>query len=550
MKKIKFIYSFLLIILSSCNVEEKNNHVGKIIALDRLKNYVDHFNENDKEIYKQFIPNDKAFNFLNVNIPMIDLPDKDIEETYYFRWWTYRKHIKNTEDGYVITEFLPKVNWSKKHNTINCPAAHHIYEGRWLRDPKYISDYINFWLNKSEDGIRQYSFWVADATLAFNNIHRNDSILLNQLEPLVKNYTEWEKIRKDENKSLFWQYDVNDGMELTVSGRILNKEIEKFSVEATRPTINSYMYGDAKAISKISYLKNDFKNADKFESKANKIKHELQKRLWNEDLNFFTVLPKNYNKTSKPLDVRELIGYVPWYFNLPDDKVEYSQAWKKIKDTTGFSAPFGLTVTERSQSFFKISYEGHECQWNGPSWPFATTQTLKAMANFLNNYSNNKTISKQDYYNIFLQYANQHKLKNDKGETVNWIDENINPFTGDWISRTRLMDWEGNGWSDDKGGVERGKDYNHSGFCDLVLSDLLGIKPNIDKSIEINPLIPEDWEWFAAENIYFQGKEISLIWDKTGKYYNLGKGLMLFIDKKLAIKKDKIQKIIFTQNFK
>ena len=550
MKKIKFIYSFLLIILTSCNVEEKKNHVGKIIALDRLKNYVDHFNENDKEIYKQFIPNDKAFNFLNDNIPMIDLPDKDIEETYYFRWWTYRKHIKNTEDGYVITEFLPKVNWSKKHNTINCPAAHHIYEGRWLRDPKYISDYINFWLYNSEDGIRQYSFWVADATLAFNNIHRNDSILLNQLEPLVKNYTEWEKIRKDENKSLFWQYDVNDGMELTVSGRILNKEIEKFSVEATRPTINSYMYGDAKAISKISYLKNDFKNADKFESKANKIKHELQKRLWNEDLNFFTVLPKNYNKTSKPLDVRELIGYVPWYFNLPDDKVEYSQAWKKIKDTTGFSAPFGLTVTERSQSFFKISYEGHECQWNGPSWPFATTQTLKAMANFLNNYSNNKTISKQDYYNIFLQYANQHKLKNDKGETVNWIDENINPFTGDWISRTRLMDWEGNGWSDDKGGVERGKDYNHSGFCDLVLSDLLGIKPNIDKSIEINPLIPEDWEWFAAENINFQGKEISLIWDKTGKYYNLGKGLMLFIDKKLAIKKDKIQKIIFTQNFK
>ena len=156
----------------------------------------------------------------------------------------------------------------------------------------------------------------------------------------------------------------------------------------------------------------------------------------------------------------------------------------------------------------------------------------------------------RDSYNIFLQYANQHKLKNDKGETVNWIDENINPFTGDWISRTRLMDWEGNGWSDDKGGVERGKDYNHSGFCDLVLSDLLGIKPNIDKSIEINPLIPEDWEWFAAENIYFQGKEISLIWDKTGKYYNLGQGLMLFIDKKLAIKKDKIQKIIFTQNFK
>ncbi len=550
MIKVKFICSYLLIILLSCCVEEKKNKVGEIIGLDLLEKYVDRFNENNNELYKQFFSNEEAFPFLSENIPIVDLPDKVIEETYYFRWWTYRKHIKNTDDGFVITEFLPDVYWSKKHNTINCPAAHHIYEGRSLRDSRYISDYINFWVNNSEDGIRQYSFWVADATLAFNSIHRNDSILSKQLGPLIKNYNEWENTRKDIDKLLFWQYDINDGMEYTASGRILNREIEKFGVEATRPTINSYMYGDAAAISKISLITNNLSKSQEFGSKANKIKHELQKRLWNKDLNFFTVLPKNHNKTSKPLDVRELIGYVPWYFNLPDDKVEYSQAWKKIKDTTGFSAPFGLTVTEQSHPFFKISYEGHECQWNRPSWPFATTQTLKAMANFLNNYSNNKTISKQDYYNILLQYANQHKLKNDKGETVNWIDENLNPYTGDWISRTRLINWEGKGWSEEKGGVERGKDYNHSGFCDLVLSDLLGINPNINNSIEINPLIPSDWEWFAAENIPFQGKEISLVWDKTGKHYNLVKGLMLFIDKKLTIKKDKIQKIIFTQNFK
>ena len=57
-------------------------------------------------------------------------------------------------------------------------------------------------------------------------------------------------------------------------------------------------------------------------------------------------------------------------------------------------------VTEQSDPYFKISYEGHECQWNGPSWPFATTQTLKALANFLNNYSNNKTVTKNDYFDL------------------------------------------------------------------------------------------------------------------------------------------------------
>ena len=61
-------------------------------------------------------------------------------------------------------------------------------------------------------------------------------------------------------------------MELTASGRILNNEIEKFGVEAIRPTINSYMYGDAKAISKISLLADNIATSKEFEKKANKIK--------------------------------------------------------------------------------------------------------------------------------------------------------------------------------------------------------------------------------------------------------------------------------------
>ncbi len=516
-----------------------------IVSSSKLELYVKKFNISDNELYPQHITNVNAFEFLNENIPLIDLPDKELEETYYFRWWTFRKHIKSTDDGFVITEFLPEVGWSMKHNTINCPAGHHIYEGRWLKDPKYISEYIDFWLNKSGEGIRQYSFWVADAFLAFNNIHRNDSLISAQLKPLINNYSEWEKIRKGKENILFSQFDDRDGMEFTASGRKLNDGTEIFGIESIRPTINSYMYADSKAISKFSYMSNDIENGEKFELKANEIKNELQRSLWNEELNFFTVLPKNYDETTKPLDVRELIGYVPWYFNLPDDEEKFEAAWDKIMDTTGFYAPVGLTVTEQSDAYFKITYEGHECQWNGPSWPFATTQTLKGLANFLNNYSNNKSVKKEDYYHLLLQYSRQHKLEIENGKIVNWIDENINPFTGDWISRTRLKNWDGEGWSEGKGGVERGKDYNHSGFTDLILSDLLGIKPKIDNTIEINPLIPDDWEWFAVDNLYFQGKKFSLIWDKTGKKYNRGNGLSLFRDNILVAKSSKIEKITY-----
>ena len=508
----------------------------ELIDENLVGQYIDKFNNKDVELYQQFISNAEAKTFILDNVPLIDIPDKDIEETYYFRWWTYRKHIKNTKDGFVITEFLPEVYWSKKHNTINCPAAHHIYEGRWLRDTKYVSDYIDFWLKKSEDGIRQYSFWVADATLSFHKINRNDSLIRDQLPFLLKNYEMWEAERRDKNNTLFWQYDTADGMEHTASGRILNNGVDAFTVTATRPTINSYMYGDAMAIAQMAHLLDKPSVLASFSEKANRIKKSVQDRLWNKDLNFFTVLPKNYVETDSPLNIRELIGYVPWYFNLPDDKIEYATAWQKIKDTLGFAAPIGLTVTERSHPYFQISYKGHECQWNGPSWPFATTQTLKALANHINNYTNHQMVSKKDYYELLLQYAKSHKRTNQKGETLNWIDENLNPFTGDWISRTRLKTWDNGTWSSERGGVERGKDYNHSGFCDLVISDLLGLKPQIDGSIKLKPMVPESWDWFCIDRVVSNGREIRVVWDKDGEKYKLGQGFMIFINDKLVKK--------------
>lgn len=531
-----------LIFLFQQGCTKKNDF--HILSSDKFSSYIENFNRNDNELYVQYIPNDSALAFLFKNIPLIDLPDKDIEETYYFRWWTYRKHIKKTNDGFVITEFLPEVPWSGKHNTINCAAGHHIYEGRWLKNPKYIQDYINFWLTKSGDEIRKYSFWVADAVLAFNKVHRNDVLLSKQLPLLINNYKEWERIRRDPSNILFWQLDGYDGMEVSVSGRILNNGVPIGGMEAVRPTINSYMYGDAKAISTIADLTNKKLIAKEFASKALEIKHEMQNRLWNKELDFFTVLPKIYSDSAKPLNVRELIGYVPWYFNLPDDKEEYSIAWNKVIDTTGFYAPFGLTVCERSHPYFEISYSGHECQWNGPSWPFATTQTLKGMANLLNNYTNHGSISKNDYYKLLLQYAKSQSIINEEGKRQKWIDENLNPFTGDWISRTRLKSWNNGTWSDKRGGVERGKDYNHSGFCDLIISDLLGLKPRLDNTIEINPLIPDSWEWFCLDRVSYHDFELTIIWDKTGDKYKRGKGFMLFVNGKLKAKTDRIERVL------
>jgi hypothetical protein len=105
---------------------------AEIVPASRIGEYVTRFNETDDELTVQLIPDSKAAKFLSENIPRFECPDRELEEIYYFRWWTFRKHIKQTPEGYIISEFLPSVGWAGKYNGISCAAMHHYNEGRWL----------------------------------------------------------------------------------------------------------------------------------------------------------------------------------------------------------------------------------------------------------------------------------------------------------------------------------------------------------------------------------------------------------------------------------
>ena len=488
-----------------------------ILAPDKLRQYVETFNKHDQEVYRQHVPNSAAAKFLEENIPLLDCPDKEIEEIYYFRWWTFRKHIRQTRGGFVITEFLPPVSWAGKHNTINCAAGHHLYEGRWLREPKYLDDYSTFWFRKGGDP-RRYSFWAADAYYARWLVNQNEPLLVGLLPDLVKNFEAWEKERRDAN-GLYWQNDGQDGMEVSIGGT------------GYRATINSYMYGDAVAIARIADLAGKKEIATAYRDKAAKIKQLLQEKLWDSKAEFFKVSPRGEVRLA---DVREQHGLTPWYFNLPDP--QYCVAWKQLIDPQGFSAPFGPTTAERRHPKFAVAYTGHECQWNGPSWPYSTAVTLTGMANVLNNYQQD-AISKRDYLDVLKIYTMSHHLKRDDGQVAPWIDENLNPLTGDWLSRTLLRQRK-------QQPLERGKDYNHSSYCDLVITGLIGLRPRADNTIEVHPLAPEGtWDYFCLDRVPYHGRTITILYDKTGKHYGKGKGLRIFADGREIAAADGLQRL-------
>lgn len=508
-----------------------------VVKKCNFKRYVDTFNTNDEETVIQHVNNSLSWDWLDRNIPFFECPDKELEETYYFRWWVYRKHIRSTPDGFIITEFLPDVDWAGKHNSISCAVGHHLYEGRWLRDSKYLKDYICFWFCKGGNH-HSYSNWIMDAVLKWCEVQGDFSIAKELLPGMVTSYNDWERSNLH-NSGLFWSHDGNDGMELSISGSGL------------RPTLNSYMYGNAEAIRKIAQMAGDEEVSNEFSKKAASIKKLVQGRLWDYNEKFFKVQSLHsvdssmsiwdFKSKNKADNVCELLGFTPWYFNLPDKGLE--EAWKQVLDEEGFQAKYGLTTAEQRHPGFAVNYEGHECQWNGPVWPYATSIMLVAMANLLRNYDQ-EYINRSDYLNQLKLFASVQKRQLDNGKDVHWIDENMNPYTGDWIARTRLSTWQDGTWCRDKGGYERGKDYNHSTFCDLIISGLIGVIPSEFDQLEINPIIPEGkWDYFCLDHLQYHGKEITVVYDVTGEHYTYGKGFAVYVNGREVFRTDKLGKV-------
>jgi hypothetical protein len=383
---------------------------GYVLQPDQFRDYVRQFNADDPENIVNFIPND-----VKVNIPLFECPDKDFERIYYFRWWTFRKHIKQTEDGFVFTEFLDKVGHSGKHNTISCALGHHIYEGRWLRNQRYLDDYVRFWFRdeneKPRSHFHSYSNWTVDALYNRYLVTSDKDYIMELLDDFVTDFEVWRKERGVAN-GLFWQYDTRDGMEESISGSRHKKNV--------RPAINSYMYANAMAITKIAEMagKNDL--AKEYMTKAMRIKSMMQNLLWDGDMKFF----KAMYEAGGLCDAREAIGYIPWLFNLPD--AGYEQAWLQIKDDKGFKSPMGLTTAERRHPAFRSHGVG-TCEWDGAVWPFATSQTLGALANVLRNYKQNY-VSKKDYFEHLLTYARSHNLNGKP-----YIGEYLDEVNGQWL---------------------------------------------------------------------------------------------------------------------
>ncbi len=475
------------------------------VARNAFRDWLRVFRAEDVEYVTNAVSNAEAEGFLLANAPYFVCPDKDVERAWAYRWWSLRKHFFKSLGGWCVSEFTDT-------RAISCPVGHHLFEGRWLRNREIYDDYTRYWFKPGANPIHgpgSYINWIVQGVLARETVTGDRALADSLLEAFIANYEAWEtgwEARpwpaeglykmglKDDG--LFHDVDDREGTELTLSGN------------GARVHVNAMMYGEAKAIAKIASRNGRASVAAAFEARAARLERLVKARLWNAEQGFFCVRRDDGALS----DVCELHGYSPWYAGMPLDDEPYAAAWRWFSDKErGFAAPRGLTFPVQSAKGFKISYEGHCCQWNGPSWPFASSVALTALNRALRSGAK-LPIGRDAWLEAFLKYARQHVQKKADGKVEAWLDEVQDPYTGDWIAYRR--------WQRDNC-----RNYNHSTFCDLVVTGLVGLQVADDGSVTVEPNVPASWTWFRLENVPVRDRLVTVTYDRDGTRFGGAKGL-------------------------
>jgi len=464
----------------------------------------------------------RDYDWFAKRIPFFESPDTAIDATYYYRWELTTKHLTygDPRTGYTFTEFIDRPFWSGAYGAISCPLGHQFHELRWLDDPRIIRDFARYWFETPGAQPRSYSNWYGESMWATYQVTGDRRFVREMLPYMKRQYAGWVAEHYDAAHGLFHWDGLHDGMERNINSRQTD-DIDT-GADGYRPTLNSYMYADAMAISRASALLGDSSAARDFGARAAALKRRVQQELWDPQREFFfhqfahdekngiRAMTLTYQTGPRAGDThgRELIGYVPWQFELPDSA--YSSAWRWIMDSTRFYSPYGPTTTERNDPLFYVSPRC--CWWSGNSWPYATTQTLAAMTNLLEDYRQ-AFVTKRDWFDLLRVYTRTQRL-----DGRPFVAEGANPDNGSW---------------DGFNAFDHSEHYFHSGYVDLVITGLVGLRPRADDTLEVSPLAPDEWSWFALDDVAYHEHRVTVLWDRDGTRYHRGRGLTLLVDGRL-----------------
>jgi hypothetical protein len=260
-----------------------------------------------------------------------------------------------------------------------------------------------------------------------------------------------------------------------------------------RVDLTAYVYGNARNLARALSAIGDDANAQHYDGVADTIRDAVIATMWDGlSSYFYSVEPENHAKAL----VKEIVGVYPFYFSMFEglDGTPYTAAWRAILDRDQFWTPWPIaSVSKECPAYSQdVTFNGKEvggCMWNGPTWPHANSIVLSAMAATLREYPHSP-LRIADLFGLFRSYTQVQFYRHDI--EYPWTGEYYNGETGEWRTDQR--------------------DYNHSTYIDILITDIAGLRPRADDVIELHPLIDPSMGPFIIDGIRYHNRDVTIAW--------------------------------------
>src|SRR5665213_2375143 len=107
---------------------------------------------------------------------------------------------------------------------------------------------------------RNYSTWLADSAWAVYEVKHDQGLVTGLLPELAGNFKKLEQRYYVPEKGMFWQIGHDDGMEFNIASRQTSDILR--GAPSYRPSFNSYMWAEERALGNISSLAGNQAQAD------------------------------------------------------------------------------------------------------------------------------------------------------------------------------------------------------------------------------------------------------------------------------------------------
>ena len=249
--------------------------------------------------------------------------------------------------------------------------------------------------------------------------------------------------------------------------------------ETCRPDFEALIIANEQAIAEVASLSGQTSLAQQLSAKAATLYQRMQDVLRNYQIQHWIDVVQETNLQC--ID-RQLIAVFPYRFDVGSDD-KYVRGLEASLNNESLVSSFGPTTLEQTNVYYEeLRNLTYSTPWNGQSWPFSTCVYLGTLARLAR--ENRSTVVTPEFFQQELSTYTRTNYKAGK------------PYTAECHYPTFDQ------WSDT---TNHSENYFHSTCIDNMFTNLVGIVPTLDNRLELQPLIPINWTYFAVENLPYHG---------------------------------------------